>query len=117
MGSELPFKWGKDVLRPNRKIAGIFTAIATGQGDFRCLSHEMGLATSPLCRHCEEDEEIATHVLWHCAATTAKRPKITSENFLETQGGSMEFTTILTRKGNCEGRAKEEHKEGYPEYE
>lgn len=110
MSLELTWKWTKNVLSANRKTAGIFTDILPGYGDIRSHLQKWELAFSPLCGHCQKDEEAVTHVLCHFLANAAKRQEVTGENFLEKQDIlSMAFTAILLSSwGNLRGGTRRE---------
>ena len=67
MGEHLNPKRAEDIRRLSR------TEVFIGHVNLAYHRHKIGLAESPLCRLCGEDNETSTHILCDCPAIRDKR--------------------------------------------
>ena len=77
MGEYLNPKRSAGLRRLSRIEVKTITEVLIGHGNLAYHRHKIGLAKSPLCRLCGEDNETSTHILCHCPAIGDKRQLLT----------------------------------------
>ena len=77
MGEHLNPKRAADLRRLSRTEVKTLTEEFIGHGNLAYHRHKIGLAESPLCRLCGEDNETSTHILCDCTAISDKRQTLT----------------------------------------
>ena len=90
MGEHLNPKRAADLRRLSRTEVKTLTEVLIGHGNLAYHRHKIGLAESPFCRLCGEDNETSTHVLCNCASIRDKRQILTG-NF------SIDVAVIQTK--------------------
>ncbi len=66
-------EWFKHLIELNRQNLRIAVGFITGHYKFRKHLHRIGLADSPQCRFCEEEDEDAHHLIWRCPTFEQRR--------------------------------------------
>ena len=77
MGENLNPKRAADLRGLSRTEVKTLTEVFIGHGNLAYHRHKIGLAESPLCRLCGEDNETSTHILCICPAIRDKRQILT----------------------------------------
>ena len=66
IGEHLNFNRAVDMRKLSRTEVKTLTEVFIGHGNLTYHRHKIGLAKSPLCRLCSEDNETSTHI-WYYA--------------------------------------------------
>ena len=80
MGTSLNFKRATELRKLGRNEVKVLAEILIGHGNLGYQRHKIGVADSPLCSLCGEDDETSTHILCHCPAIAGKRLALTGNN-------------------------------------
>ena len=73
MGEHLNTKRATDLRNLSRTEVKTLTEVFIGHGNLAYHRHKIGLAESPLCRLCGQENETSTHILCDCPAIRGKR--------------------------------------------
>ena len=82
-GEHLNPKRAADIRRLSRTEVKTITEVFIGHGNLAYYRHKIGLAESPLCRLCGEDNETSTHILCDCPAISNKRQILTGYAYID----------------------------------
>ena len=83
MGEHLNPKRAAGIRRLSRNKVKTITEVFIGHGNLTYHRHKIGLAESPLCRLCGEDNETFTHILCDCPAIKNKRQSLTGYAYID----------------------------------